>query len=207
MEKSVVKEYKESSKHNKWGNVNLMRVHQKKRYSHPENASRVRYICKLWTLDALSSALHHRLNSYKNIQEKCGFLSNLIELSTCQGHSSSIKGSGVLCKWFWRLFSVGIYSIFLAPQNCRWPRAEKNSQNTSTESDMLLLLNQYMCTQNFPNVHITLRIYLSMTTWNRSGEWSFHFFKWGLKLYGPTSTQLYSRVTWVPWLEKPLCLH
>ena len=32
-------------------------------------------------MDAISSALQHRLNSYKNNQEKFGLLSNLIEIS------------------------------------------------------------------------------------------------------------------------------
>ena len=32
-------------------------------------------------MDTLSSALQHHLNSYKNIQKKFDFLSNLIELS------------------------------------------------------------------------------------------------------------------------------
>ena len=73
MEKSVVKE---SSKCEKKGNVNWMRVHQKKQYSHPENASSVIY---LPIMDALPSVLQHPLNSYKNIQ-KFGFLSHLIEL-------------------------------------------------------------------------------------------------------------------------------
>ena len=45
--------------------------------------------------------------------------------------------------------------------------------NTSTELSMLLMLNENMCTQSFPNVHIALRIYLCMATSNCSGERSF----------------------------------
>ena len=39
--------------------------------------------------------------------------------------------------------------------------------------EMLLLLNENMCSQSFPNVHIALRIYLAIATSNCSGERSF----------------------------------
>ena len=50
---------------------------------------------------------------------------------------------------------------------------QRTTQNLSTEMEMLLLLNENMCSQSFPNVHIALRIYLAMATSNCSGERSF----------------------------------
>ena len=50
---------------------------------------------------------------------------------------------------------------------------ERAMQNLSTEMEMLLLLNQNVCSQSFPNVHIALRIYLAMAKSNCSGERSF----------------------------------
>ena len=51
--------------------------------------------------------------------------------------------------------------------------AQCEPQNTCTELKMLLFLNELNFTQFFPNVHIALRIYLSMMTSNCSGERSF----------------------------------
>ena len=46
-------------------------------------STRERFKCEVYLpiIDALSSALQHHLNSYKNIQEMFGFMSNLIELN------------------------------------------------------------------------------------------------------------------------------
>ena len=122
-----------------------MRVHQKRQYSHTENASSVRYICELWTHIFSSPAL------FELIQEHSGevWLSVQPNWAQQRGHpSGSNKVNGVLCKWFWRLFSVGIDPICRDLQNRWWPRAGKKSQNTSTEFEMRFLLNQNMSINN-----------------------------------------------------------
>ena len=123
-------------------------------------------------MDALSSALQHRLNSYKNIQEKFGFLSNLIELSKEDIRRAATKLMEYYVNDFEDCFPWELIQ-FSELYKTVGGRERKKSHNTSTELEMLLLLNQNMCTQSFPNVHIALRIYLSMTTSNCSGERSF----------------------------------
>ena len=79
MEKSVVKEYKESSKRGKKRNYHFDEGSSEETVF----SSRERFKCEVYLpiMDALSSVLQHHLNSYKTIQEKFCFLSNLMELS------------------------------------------------------------------------------------------------------------------------------
>lgn len=50
---------------------------------------------------------------------------------------------------------------------------QREIKSETTELKMLSMLNQFKCIQTFPNVHIALRIYLSMMSSNCSGERSF----------------------------------
>ena len=65
---------------------------------------------------------------------------------------------------------------------------QRERQSTNTELNMVLLLNENTNEHRFPNVHITLNIYMSAS--NCSGEQSFSKLKWIKKLHGATAIKI-----------------
>uniref|UniRef100_H2ZHP2 TTF-type domain-containing protein n=1 Tax=Ciona savignyi TaxID=51511 RepID=H2ZHP2_CIOSA len=135
---------------------------------------RERFRCEVYLpiMDALSSAVQHRLHSYMHIQNKFGFLSNICELSKDDIRHAAIQLMETYVNDFEDCFPSEMihFSEFYKTVS---GQEKKKSRNSSTEIEMLLLLDGNMCSHIFPNVHIALRIYLFMAPSNCCGERSF----------------------------------
>ena len=177
--KSLITQYKESSK----------QTHKRKRQFDEGSSAEIlftaseKFKVEIFLIniiiDKLSSVLQHRLEAYKNIHDKFGFLSNLTELSKDGILSAANKLMDEYSSDFEDCFPselVQFSELFQTGSTSRHEQKEGRcavQNTTSTEMRMLLLLNEFQCTQSFLNVHIALRIYLCMTTSNCSGERSF----------------------------------
>uniref|UniRef100_H2YLB0 HAT C-terminal dimerisation domain-containing protein n=1 Tax=Ciona savignyi TaxID=51511 RepID=H2YLB0_CIOSA len=168
--KSVVKVYKETSKREKTRKRQFDEGCSKETIFSP----RERFRCEVYLpiMDALSSAVQHRLHSYMHIQNKFGFLSNICELSKDDIRHAAIQLMETYVNDFEDCFPSEMihFSEFYKTVS---GQEKKKTRNSSTEIEMLLLLNENMCSHIFPNVHIALRIYLCMAPSNCCGERSF----------------------------------
>lgn len=117
-------------------------------------------------------ALKHRVNAYKEIQDKFGYLSNLTELSKDDIRRGANKLREEYVKHFEDCFPSELVKLSDLFKNTSG-LGQKETQNTSAQLKMLLVLNEKSVHKTFTNVHISLRIYLSMTASNCSGERSF----------------------------------
>uniref|UniRef100_H2YTB8 TTF-type domain-containing protein n=1 Tax=Ciona savignyi TaxID=51511 RepID=H2YTB8_CIOSA len=167
--KSVVKVYKETSKREKTRKRQFDEGCSKETIFSP----RERFRCEVYLpiMDALSSAVQHRLHLYMLIQNKFGFLSNICELSKDDIRHAAIQLMETYVNDFEDCFPSEMihFSEFYKAVS---GQEKIKSRNSSTEI-VLLLLNENMCSHIFPNVHIALRIYLCMAPSNCCGERSF----------------------------------
>ena len=171
--KSVIKDYKESSK----------RPLKKKRHfdevgssieSELSNSEKFKVNVFLVIFDGLASALQKRLEAYTFVQGKFGFLSNLTEIT---GYEIQ-KAARILMETYPNDFEDCFPSELehiskLFKNHSEEDQIRAREQEYCRELEMLSLLNRYNFTHSFPNVHIMLRIYLSMMISNCSGERSF----------------------------------
>ncbi|XP_059156041.1 zinc finger MYM-type protein 1-like [Physella acuta] len=127
------------------------------------------FIC---VIDHLTTALHHRLDSYKTVQKMFDFFSDLTNLSTGDITGAATKLINKYPDDFEECFSSELIQFAELFKSIHGGK-EQNGYNDSIELEMLMFLNRFKCIQSFPNVHIALRIYLCMMTSNCSGERSF----------------------------------
>uniref|UniRef100_H2YLA9 HAT C-terminal dimerisation domain-containing protein n=1 Tax=Ciona savignyi TaxID=51511 RepID=H2YLA9_CIOSA len=155
--KSVVKVYKETSKREKTRKRQFDEGCSKETIFSPRERFR---------------SVQHRLHSYMHIQNKFGFLSNICELSKDDIRHAAIQLMETYVNDFEDCFPSEMihFSEFYKTVS---GQEKKKTRNSSTEIEMLLLLNENMCSHIFPNVHIALRIYLCMAPSNCCGERSF----------------------------------
>lgn len=178
--KSVEKEYKQSSIRSQKRKCQFDEGPSDETVFSPRQKFKVEVF--LVIIDKLSSALQHRLDAYKDIHENFGFLTNLTELSNDAIRGAAAKLMEEYSSDFEDCFPSELVqfselfkTVIVQPQGQGQGQEEAQCepQNTCTELKMLLFLNELNFTQSFPNVHIALRIYLSMMTSNCSGERSF----------------------------------
>ena len=176
--KSVEKEYKQSSIRSQKRKCQFDEGPSAETVFSPRQKFKVKVF--LVIIDKLSSALQHRLDAYKDIHENFGFLTNLTELSNDAIRGAAAKLMEEYSSDFEDCFPSELVqfselfkTVIVRPQGQGQKEAQCEPQNTCTELKMLLFLNELNFTQSFPNVHIALRIYLSMMTSNCSGERSF----------------------------------
>ena len=75
------------------------------------------------------------------------------------------------------MLSFWSITVFCPLQECMWPRTKREAiHKHRTELSMVLLLNENKNEHRFPNVHMTLNIYMSAS--NCSGEQSYSKLKW-----------------------------
>ena len=149
-----------------------------KQYSPRDKSFKVEVF--LVIIDKLSWALQHRLGPYKDIHEKFGFLTNLSELSNFAIRWAAAKIMEEYSSDFEDClpselvqFSKLFKKVIVQAQGKEKEVPQCQTQNTCTELNILLLLNELNFTQLFTNVHIALLIYLSMMTSNCNWEQSF----------------------------------
>ena len=125
-------------------------------------------------IDLLCSALKTRIEAYQHVHSLFGFLNDLCGLDS----DNILRAATNLVKAYPNDFEES-----LGPELIQFAKLFKMSDTSnhvsnqkvgdSVEVRMLRLLNDFSCTQTFPNVHIALRIYLCMMASNCSGERSF----------------------------------
>lgn len=136
----------------------------------------------LVVVDKMTIALQQRLEAYKEVNIKFGFLSNIINMALVplsDSEVSAIKHSAA------NLVSsypddlepsleselVQISSLFASSSDLQASTCPKQSK--SAELRLYQFLHEHSLVQTFPNTEIALRIYLSMMVSNSGGERSF----------------------------------
>ena len=121
-------------------------------------------------VDQLSSALEMRISAYATVVERFGFLEKLSEHS-----QDAIRTSAAILQSFYPddLEEHGISDEFVQFAAFVRNQPQRVPDQGSTGQAMHAILQEDEITSAFPNVEITLRIYLSLMCTNCSGERSF----------------------------------
>ena len=131
-------------------------------------------------IDQLTAQLEKRLKSYRDIENKFGFLSTLTALSSDEIHQAASllmleypdleEGFPLEMVHFAAFFTVR--STTVATHGSLADFDEHNVRN-SDGMKMFRFLRDNQCVETFPSVHVTLRKYLCMMASNCTGERSF----------------------------------
>lgn len=119
-------------------------------------------------IDSLLAELKKRMKAYDDVHKTFGFLSELMSLNIEQIED---KAKNLVSAYPEDLEDTLVAEL---TQFAAFMRTQKPaSVNESAELTMYKLLSSLNLCQTFPNVEITLRIYLCMMVSNASGERSF----------------------------------
>ncbi|XP_046735013.1 uncharacterized protein LOC124404722 [Diprion similis] len=120
-------------------------------------------------IDTLITHLKQRSDSYKEINQRFGFLTRLKNI-----RSNELKNS---CKEFAAMYYVNVIAEELESECLHLAHYLRNVQNSGNEEinipELYHLLRADEIEETFPNVAITLRIFLALMVTNCSGERSF----------------------------------
>uniref|UniRef100_H3A5Q3 TTF-type domain-containing protein n=1 Tax=Latimeria chalumnae TaxID=7897 RepID=H3A5Q3_LATCH len=120
-------------------------------------------------MDKLSSALAQRLDAYKEVCSRFGFLSKLTSMSVGEIHDTAKK---LLQYYSTYLEDCVIEELVHFSEFVKTEFARKSSGD-GPEIQMYRLLVQNGLQDTFPNIHIILHMYLCLMILNCSGEHSF----------------------------------
>uniref|UniRef100_H3B4H0 HAT C-terminal dimerisation domain-containing protein n=1 Tax=Latimeria chalumnae TaxID=7897 RepID=H3B4H0_LATCH len=115
-------------------------------------------------MDKLSSALVQRLDAYKEVCSRFGFLLKLTSMSVGEIHDAAKK----LLQYYSTDFEDCVIEELV-----HFSEFARKSSGDGPEIQMYRLLVQNGLQDTFPNIHIILRMYLCLMISNCSGEHSF----------------------------------